>query len=387
MRRGSGIAMGMVAVGIAFGAWACSDADPAAGDGADTAGGGDTGGPCVPQCGGRECGDNGCNGLCGVCPANTGCDNALGQCVATACGNGVVEPGETCDPPSSCPVACPADDPCARLELVGAPDACNVFCRELAVTDCIAGDGCCPGPCDAQNDSDCGAECGNGEREGAETCDPPETCPTTCADDGDACTIDRLIGAATMCNVRCTHDAVASCRSGDGCCPAGCTSAADDDCGPSCASGTTWGADWIAYEDEAVVEMNQYRAAGATCVTHGQRTVYRPAGPLAMDDAARQAARCHSVDMAENDFFDHTGSDGRDFSERMHDAGYDAFARSENIAAGYPTPADVVLAWMESETGHCDAIMDPDANEVGIGYYNLPGSDYGEYWTADFGIR
>ena len=53
-----------------------------------------------------------------------------------------------------------------------------------------------------------------------------------------------------------------------------------------------------------------------------------------MDSAARIAARCHSVDMAENDFFSHTGSDGSNFSQRMRDAGYTGSPRAENIAAG-----------------------------------------------------
>ncbi|MEK7644078.1 MAG: hypothetical protein AAB390_02125 [Patescibacteria group bacterium] len=37
--------------------------------------------PCVPQCTGKVCGDNGCGGVCGTCAAGTAC-NAAGACVA-----------------------------------------------------------------------------------------------------------------------------------------------------------------------------------------------------------------------------------------------------------------------------------------------------------------
>jgi|GEM_PF-2161109 len=36
--------------------------------------------PCEPQCNGRECGDDGCSGVCGACAAPESCD-AAGQCV------------------------------------------------------------------------------------------------------------------------------------------------------------------------------------------------------------------------------------------------------------------------------------------------------------------
>ena len=36
---------------------------------------------CEPQCGGKQCGSDGCGDLCGTCAANQAC-NADGQCVA-----------------------------------------------------------------------------------------------------------------------------------------------------------------------------------------------------------------------------------------------------------------------------------------------------------------
>ena len=36
--------------------------------------------PCLPDCFGRECGDDGCGGSCGVCPDGAGCHETLGVC-------------------------------------------------------------------------------------------------------------------------------------------------------------------------------------------------------------------------------------------------------------------------------------------------------------------
>jgi hypothetical protein len=36
--------------------------------------------PCVPDCTGRQCGDDGCGGSCGTCPEGSICDGA-GQCI------------------------------------------------------------------------------------------------------------------------------------------------------------------------------------------------------------------------------------------------------------------------------------------------------------------
>lgn len=91
-----------------------------------------------------------------------------------------------------------------------------------------------PGPGGAGGDtpSSGGASptCGDGQLDPGETCDPPSTCATTC-DDADACTTDLTSGASAQCNVACSHTPVTACVA-DGCCPAGCTSATDPDCGP-----------------------------------------------------------------------------------------------------------------------------------------------------------
>ncbi len=114
--------------------------------------------------------------------------------------------------------------------------------------------------------------------------------------------------------------------------------------------------------------------------------------PLMIDLRLVEAARLHSLDMATNNFFSHTGSDGSQFWQRIQWAGYFFSWASENIAAGYATPADVVDGWMNSP-GHRANILDTNVTEIGLGYIfdpsdaPLPGYPFPfySYWTTDFG--
>ena len=76
-----------------------------------------------------------------------------------------------------------------------------------------------------------GPTCGNGTVDNGEVCGEPTlpACPSNC-NDNDACTTDTLSGAAAQCTARCSHTRITSCTSGDGCCPAGCRAAVDNDC-------------------------------------------------------------------------------------------------------------------------------------------------------------
>ncbi|MGD8604842.1 MAG: CAP domain-containing protein [Anaerolineales bacterium] len=105
--------------------------------------------------------------------------------------------------------------------------------------------------------------------------------------------------------------------------------------------------------------------------------------PLAFDGRLGQASRLHSQDMADNNFFSHTGSDGSTFDERISAAGYTWYSAAENIAAGYPDAASVVQGWMNSP-GHRANILG-DYEHIGVGYAYNAGSTYGRYYTTDFG--
>ena len=98
------------------------------------------------------------------------------------------------------------------------------------------------------------------------------------------------------------------------------------------------------------------------------------------------AARQHSQDMAANNFFSHSGSDGLQVGNRVTATGYDWQTVGENIAAGYPTEANAVAALLESP-GHCSNIMNPAFREFGSAVEFTSRVVYPSYWTQVFAAR
>jgi hypothetical protein len=178
----------------------------------------------------------------GCCPeqVSAGEDSDCGSC-----GDDVIGPAESCDPPDSCPTEsmCESSDACIAAVFSGAADSCSARCELKPVTSCIDGDGCCPAGCKETSDDDCSANCGNGvvDKKSGETCEPSsktDPCPTRC-DDGNSCTRDLLVGSAGNCNARCSHTTITEAASEDGCCPRGANSLNDTDCSPICGNDVT----------------------------------------------------------------------------------------------------------------------------------------------------
>jgi len=165
----------------------------------------------------------------GCCAA--GCNETTDNDCAAMCGNDVIETGEVCDPPGSCPASCDDSDACTQNVLTGSSTSCDAVCTYPTITACVA-DGCCAAGCNSTNDPDCSVSCGNGLVEAGETCDPVASCPTSC-NDNDACTNDVLTGSAANCNAACTYPAKTGCQA-DGCCVPGCNAVNDADCSPVC---------------------------------------------------------------------------------------------------------------------------------------------------------
>ena len=109
--------------------------------------------------------------------------------------------------------------------------------------------------------------------------------------------------------------------------------------------------------------------------------------PLQLSLQLSNVSQKHSWDMATNDFFGHTGSNGSSAVARAQTEDYPYPYVGENIAAGYSTPEAVVKAWMNSP-GHRDNILNPYYQEIGIGYYHLEHDtgnvNYKDYWTQNF---
>ncbi|RTZ78674.1 MAG: CAP domain-containing protein [Gammaproteobacteria bacterium] len=134
------------------------------------------------------------------------------------------------------------------------------------------------------------------------------------------------------------------------------------------------------YQGQLIELVNQYRAEGHTCGSE----YYPPADPLTWNSKLESAARRHSRDMADNDFFSHTGSDGTNVADRAREAGYDYSYIAENIAAGYKTPEAVMEAWMASPP-HCTSIMSKNYREFGNAMVWSDNTQYPTYWTMVFG--
>ncbi len=122
--------------------------------------------------------------------------------------------------------------------------------------------------------------------------------------------------------------------------------------------------------------------------------------PLKLQQNLCDAAMWMTRDMAENDYFSHTDTQGRVSHERITAFAYtDAQRTAENLAAGQPTPADVVAGWLASPA-HRAHIFDPDVREIGVGYFFQPDDQgnvhisdtttsgpFRHYWAQDFGRR
>ncbi len=96
--------------------------------------------------------------------------------------------------------------------------------------------------------------------------------------------------------------------------------------------------------------------------------------PLMCFAALQSAADIREEEIAV--YFNHTRPDGSDCFSVVDEKGIAWNLLGENIAGGYPTPADVVAAWMDSE-GHRENILTADFDYIGTGYYN-------SYWVQLF---
>jgi uncharacterized protein YkwD len=117
-----------------------------------------------------------------------------------------------------------------------------------------------------------------------------------------------------------------------------------------------------------------------------QQRVSQGLSELTWQSQLASAAREHSLDMACNNIFSHTGSDGSSPFDRILRQGYSYSYAGENIYAGngtYNSPQAAFDTWMNS-TGHRDILLSPNYTQIGIGYEYEGGSTYGGYFTAVF---
>ncbi|MBI5839765.1 MAG: hypothetical protein HZB19_06655 [Chloroflexi bacterium] len=104
---------------------------------------------------------------------------------------------------------------------------------------------------------------------------------------------------------------------------------------------------------------------------------------LTVNAALTTAAQGHAADMACNNMISHTGSDGSNVHSRVAAAGYSPSYSDEIIYAGGGPQA--AMTWWMSDKIHRDAILNPKAAEMGVGYAYYSNGSYGDYITVDFG--
>ena len=98
-------------------------------------------------------------------------------------------------------------------------------------------------------------------------------------------------------------------------------------------------------------------------------------------EEAAEAARKHSEDMKNNNFFAHESFDGTKFSDRINLAGISWWSCAENIAAGYSEGFHATYGWINS-SGHRRNILSDSVERLGVGI--VKGGSYGMYYTQDF---
>lgn len=197
---------------------------------------------CRPDCAGRECGDDGCGGSCGICDVTYVCD-ASGTCI---CGFGLIECDSTCvdtstDPNNcgECSTACSPSESCVD-------GSCTTSCLPDCTGRECGGDGCggscgtCPAERYCEASSICACNVGTTECSGV--CVDTSSDPDNCGDCDVTCAADEVCGSG-ICTSSCVPDCTDRECGDDGCGSLCGTCSADRECGAmglcECLAGTT----------------------------------------------------------------------------------------------------------------------------------------------------
>jgi uncharacterized protein YkwD len=126
-----------------------------------------------------------------------------------------------------------------------------------------------------------------------------------------------------------------------------------------------------AFETSLLVLINQLRSSSGL-------------QPLEVDPTVREVSFRHSEDMACRDFYDHIGSDGSTFLDRLHRAKIVDFAKATELLyvgrGGENSPESAFEAWLNGPSSY-EQLTHPAYNRIGIGYVYKEDSSYGGYFT------
>ncbi|MFA9380333.1 MAG: CAP domain-containing protein [Acetanaerobacterium sp.] len=104
---------------------------------------------------------------------------------------------------------------------------------------------------------------------------------------------------------------------------------------------------------------------------------------LSEDSTLKETARARCKEMMENDYFEHTRPDGRDWSTIIDEYHYRYSVVSENLQKGRAetlNAQEIFDSWKESPA-HYEALIASDVTRTGVGIY-VRKSDLGYEWYA-----
>ena len=158
----------------------------------------------------------------------------------------------------------------------------------------------------------------------------------------------------------------------------------------------------VAVEQERAGAATTVRTCGGGTITlnvkekrilvlHNRLREQRGLRPLCADPELTRAARSHSREMIEKDYFSHPSYDGESVGERLKRFGYDGRIQGENLAGGsgtYGEPDTTFQRWMNSPA-HEANILDSRYRPVGVGTCtgDFKGFEGYTMYTVDFGVR
>lgn len=127
---------------------------------------------------------------------------------------------------------------------------------------------------------------------------------------------------------------------------------------------------------QALQLVNSMRASPQRC---GRRAM-PPAAPLRLSVQLNAAADAHARDMARQHYFEHPDREGRTPADRVRATGYAEIRVGENIAYGALSTDDAIAGWLRSP-GHCENLMDPKFEQMGIAFAREQGAGSNVYWV------
>lgn len=130
---------------------------------------------------------------------------------------------------------------------------------------------------------------------------------------------------------------------------------------------------------QVLERLDRLRAQARRC---GGRTL-AAAGPLQWSEALQRSAQTYARELARRDLLSHQGEQSASLRERLRAAGYQLRSAGENLAAG-PLDLDEALAHWLASPEHCENLMAPQFEEMGLACVTAPGR-YGRFWVLHLG--